>query len=49
MVRRDVDGVGVVSAYMAGQLFGVAIMVLIVVGVVRDVVKKRAEKRGRPG
>lgn len=32
------------SAYNAGQLFGLVILALIVVGVVREILKKRAEK-----
>lgn len=45
--RFRADRVRGVSAYMAGQLVGVLILILIAIGVVRDVVKKRAEKRGR--
>lgn len=33
------------SAHNAGQLFGVVILALIVVGVVRDIIKKRNAKK----
>ena len=32
------------SAYNAGQLFGLVILALIVLGVVREIMKKRGEK-----
>lgn len=33
------------SAYNAGQLFGAVFLGLIVVGVVREIMRKRGEKR----
>lgn len=36
------------SAYGAGQIFGLLILVLIVVGVVREIVKKRGGGGGDP-
>jgi hypothetical protein len=35
------------SAYNVGQLFGLVILASIVVGVVRDIVKKRSGKNDR--
>lgn len=40
-VARTDEREAVMSAYGAGQIFGVLILVLVVVGVVREVLKKR--------